>query len=115
MGNKCELFRREKALFRCKLLYPLPRFLGLLTRTSKYEYVDPEQKKICDAIATASIVSNCAGVDSSKRLVLECADFRNFLATHQKEEMTEEEVIRLIQVIQTLLQSSSITLPLNAL
>nr|XP_054933838.1 1-phosphatidylinositol 4,5-bisphosphate phosphodiesterase epsilon-1-like [Dermacentor andersoni] len=74
-----------------------PKVLGLLTRTSKYEYVDPEQKKICDAIATASIVSNCAGVDSSKRLVLECADFRNFLATHQKEEMTEEEVIRLIQ------------------
>ncbi|KAL1439330.1 hypothetical protein MTO96_010351 [Rhipicephalus appendiculatus] len=74
-----------------------PKVLGLLTRTSKYEYVDPEQKKICDAIATASIVSNCAGVDSSKRLVLECADFKKFLATRQKEELTEEEVIRLIQ------------------
>ncbi|KAL3193090.1 hypothetical protein MRX96_058588 [Rhipicephalus microplus] len=74
-----------------------PKVLGLLTRTSKYEYVDPEQKKICDAIATASIVSNCAGVDSSKRLVLECADFKKFLATRQKEELAEKEVIRLIQ------------------
>ncbi|XP_077501808.1 uncharacterized protein LOC144112865 isoform X2 [Amblyomma americanum] len=74
-----------------------PKVLGLLTRSSRFEYVDPEQKKICDAIATASIVSNCAGVDSSKRLVLECADFRKFLATRQKEDLTEEEVIRLIQ------------------
>lgn len=75
------------------------RSVGLLTRSSKFEHVDPEQKKICDAIATASIVSNGAGVDSSKRLVLECADFRKFLASRQKEELSEEEVIRLIQVI----------------
>ncbi|XP_077544076.1 uncharacterized protein LOC144156122 [Haemaphysalis longicornis] len=74
-----------------------PKVLGLLTRSSKFEHVDPEQKKICDAIATASIVSNGAGVDSSKRLVLECADFRKFLASRQKEELSEEEVIRLIQ------------------
>lgn len=71
---------------------------GLLTRCSKYDHVDPEQKKICDAIATASIVSNCAGVDSSKRLVLERADFQKFLETHQGEILTDNEVVQLIQV-----------------
>ncbi|XP_064469144.1 uncharacterized protein LOC135383352 [Ornithodoros turicata] len=74
-----------------------PKVLGLLTRSTRYDYVDPEQKKICDAIATASIVSNCAGVDSSKRLVLERADFQKFLETHQGEILTEAQALSLIQ------------------
>ncbi|KAG8182202.1 hypothetical protein JTE90_004139 [Oedothorax gibbosus] len=74
------------------------RVLGLLTRNTPFDYLDNSQhKKICDAIAAASIVTNCAGVDTSRTLVLGPEEFRRFLAEHQGEHRTEEEVAQLVQ------------------
>lgn len=58
-----------------------------------------QKKKIFDAIATSSIVTNCAGVDTSKSQVITLNNFAKFLETKQLEQHTEEEVKELIQVI----------------
>lgn len=78
--------------------------LGLLTRNSSldlFEFkssADLQKEKIFDAIATASILSNCAGVDTSKSQVITLATFVKFLETRQMEQHTEDEVKTLIQV-----------------
>lgn len=59
-----------------------------------------QKKKIFDAIAASSIISNCAGVDTSKSQVITLANFMNFLETKQMEHRTEDEVKELIQVTQ---------------
>jgi phosphatidylinositol phospholipase C epsilon len=75
-----------------------------LTRNSSldlFEYkssANLQKKKIFDAIASASIVSNCAGVDTSKSQVITLATFAKFLETRQMEQHTEDEVKALIQV-----------------
>jgi phosphatidylinositol phospholipase C epsilon len=75
-----------------------------LTRNSSldlFEYkssANLQKKKIFDAIAAASIVSNCAGVDTSKSQVITLATFVKFLETRQMEQHTEDEVKALIQV-----------------
>jgi phosphatidylinositol phospholipase C, epsilon len=72
---------------------------GLLTRNSSQDLQDNlsgNKKKIFDAIASASIVNNCAGVDTSKSQVLTAANFAKFLATKQMESKTDEEVKLLI-------------------
>ncbi|GFX94131.1 1-phosphatidylinositol 4,5-bisphosphate phosphodiesterase epsilon-1 [Trichonephila clavipes] len=75
------------------------KVLGLLTRNTPYDYMDNTQhKKICDALAAASIVTNCAGVDTSKTLVLGVEEFQRFLSEQQGEQKTEHEVISLIRV-----------------
>jgi phosphatidylinositol phospholipase C epsilon len=78
--------------------------LGLLTRNSSvdlFEYkssANLQKKKIFDAIAAASIVSNCAGVDTSKSQVITLPTFVKFLETRQMEQHSEDEVKALIQV-----------------
>lgn len=57
-----------------------------------------QKKKIFDAIAAASIVCNCAGVDTSKSQVITLATFVKFLETRQMEQHSEDEVKALIQV-----------------
>ncbi|XP_067003645.2 1-phosphatidylinositol 4,5-bisphosphate phosphodiesterase epsilon-1 isoform X2 [Anabrus simplex] len=80
-----------------------PQRIGLLTRNSSldlYEYKSSgnlQKKKIFDAIAAASIVSNCAGVDTSKSQVITLSAFTKFLETRQMEQRTEEEVKALVQ------------------
>ncbi|XP_065340527.1 uncharacterized protein LOC135939859 isoform X4 [Cloeon dipterum] len=74
--------------------------IGLLTRNSSNDLLDKglsNKKKIFDAIAAASIVSNCAGVDTSKSQVITLASFCKFLETKQMEQHSEEEVKALIQ------------------
>ncbi|CAL1293730.1 unnamed protein product [Larinioides sclopetarius] len=74
------------------------RVLGLLTRNTPFDYMDNTQhKKICDALAAASIVTNCAGVDTSKTLVLGVEEFQRFLGEQQGEQKTEKEVVALIR------------------
>ena len=57
------------------------------------------QKKIYDAIAAASIFTNCAGIDTNNSQVITMSTFAKFLETRQMEEWTEEDVKALIQVI----------------
>nr|XP_024217236.1 1-phosphatidylinositol 4,5-bisphosphate phosphodiesterase epsilon-1 [Halyomorpha halys] len=77
--------------------------IGLLTRNSSADLMDyrntpaMQKKKIFDAIATSSIVTNCAGVDTSKSQVITLSNFAKFLETKQLEQHTEEEVKELIQ------------------
>ncbi|XP_023223275.1 1-phosphatidylinositol 4,5-bisphosphate phosphodiesterase epsilon-1-like isoform X2 [Centruroides sculpturatus] len=74
------------------------KMLGLLTRNTPFDFYENNQKKkICDAIAAASIVSNCAGVDTSKTLVLGVQEFQSFLYTNQGERVSEKQLISLIQ------------------
>ncbi|XP_046688497.1 uncharacterized protein LOC124374291 isoform X3 [Homalodisca vitripennis] len=77
--------------------------IGLLTRNSSADLMEykntpgQQKKKIFDAIAASSIISNCAGVDTSKSQVITLPNFVKFLETKQMEHRTEEEVKELIQ------------------
>jgi phosphatidylinositol phospholipase C epsilon len=79
-------------------------FTGLLTRNSSFELEEwrdnsaIEKKKIYDAIAAASIMSNSAGVDTSRSQVITLNNFSKFLETKQCERLVEAEVIELIHV-----------------
>ncbi|GAB6024048.1 hypothetical protein CHUAL_008768 [Chamberlinius hualienensis] len=74
------------------------RHQGLITRVSPIHSIYKQQrKKICDAIAAASIVTNGAGVETTKSLSMSLKDFRSFLSTHQREHKSEDEVIELIK------------------
>ncbi|KAF2901192.1 hypothetical protein ILUMI_04995 [Ignelater luminosus] len=77
-----------------------PQKLGLLTRNSRAELegiVVNSQKKIYDAIAAASIFTNCAGIDTSNSQVITMSTFMKFLETRQMEVWSEEDVKTLIQ------------------
>ena len=78
------------------------KLLGLLTRNTPFDFDEANHQriKICDAIAAASIVSNCAGVDTLKTLLLTANDFHAFLVTYQGEDLSLEEVKNLIQTFE---------------
>lgn len=59
----------------------------------------PESKFIYDAIASASIVQNGAGVETSRSRVVPLSAFTTFLKVQQGERKTEAEVKNLIEVI----------------
>lgn len=74
---------------------------GLLTRNSRSELegvVVNSQKKIFDAIAAASIFTNCAGIDSNNSQVITLSTFTKFLETRQMEVWSEDDVKELINV-----------------
>lgn len=75
---------------------------GLLTRNSSLEteYTDAEcaQKKVFDGMASASIISNCAGIDTSNTHVITMSTLRKFLETRQMEIKNEDEVRAIIKV-----------------
>ncbi|XP_045460596.1 1-phosphatidylinositol 4,5-bisphosphate phosphodiesterase epsilon-1-like isoform X2 [Harmonia axyridis] len=74
--------------------------LGLLTRNTKAELdgvVVNSQKKVFDAIAAASIFTNCAGIDTNNSQVITLSTFAKFLETRQMETYTETEVKALIR------------------
>lgn len=78
--------------------------LGLLTRNSRAELegsVVNSQKKIFDAIAAASIFTNCAGIDTNNSQVITISTFTKFLETRQMEKWTEDQVKSLIYVSDT--------------
>lgn len=81
---------------------------GLLTRNNSLDYEESknssavQKKKIFDAIATASITSNLANVDTSRSSVISLSNFSKFLETKQCERLSEPEVISLIQVCEVL-------------
>ena len=82
------------------LIFPL----GLLTRNNSidsYEYRNNNnlhKKQVFDAIAAASIVNNCSGVDTSKSQVITLATFTKFLESRQQEKHTDEQIKALIKV-----------------
>ncbi|CAL4059438.1 unnamed protein product, partial [Meganyctiphanes norvegica] len=80
--------------------HPTPKTLGLLTRNTSLDLMvfrnNCQKKKIFDAIAAASIVTNCAGVESSKSQIITLPDLRNFLEEHQGETRTDEELRTLL-------------------
>lgn len=55
-----------------------------------------QRSRICDAIASASIVANCTGVDTMHSLLLTIEDFQSFLRTYQNENPPLEQVKCLI-------------------
>jgi phosphatidylinositol phospholipase C epsilon len=77
---------------------------GLLTRNNSidcHEYrtsSNLQKKQIFDAVAAASIVNNCSGVDTSKSQVITLATFTKFLESRQQEKLTDEEIKALIKV-----------------
>ncbi|XP_022238999.1 1-phosphatidylinositol 4,5-bisphosphate phosphodiesterase epsilon-1-like [Limulus polyphemus] len=88
--NSAELFRATRSIS--------SKVLGLLTRNTPFDlHVNSQRKKSCDAIAAASIVSNCAGLESSQVMVIGLREFQSFLAHHQGEELSDLDVAALIQ------------------
>ncbi|KRT86875.1 C2 domain containing protein, partial [Oryctes borbonicus] len=77
-----------------------PQKLGLLTRNSRAELegtVVNSRKKIFDAIAAASIFTNCAGIDTNNSQVITLSTFTKFLETRQMEIWSEEDIKALIR------------------
>lgn len=56
------------------------------------------QKKLFDAIAAASIFTNCAGIDTNNSQVITLSTFTKFLETRQMENKTVDEIKDLINV-----------------
>lgn len=72
---------------------------GLITRNMLGDLGDNVQRnKVCDAIAVASIVANCAGVETSKGVAMSVQDFHKFLVEFQKETLSEKDILWLIHV-----------------
>ena len=78
-------------------------FSGLLTRNfaSSSSVLDQievmsERFKIWNAIASSSIVSNCAGVETIGTSRMTLTQFRSFLRTYQREDLSEDQVKDLI-------------------
>ena len=71
----------------------------VLTRNNPIDFCkDNDQRRmICDALANASIVSNCSGVDTSQSRCLRLKEFREFLEDHQEEHLHDEDIVELIQ------------------
>ncbi|XP_034937622.1 1-phosphatidylinositol 4,5-bisphosphate phosphodiesterase epsilon-1-like [Chelonus insularis] len=80
-----------------------PQRIGLLTRNNSidsHEYKTSgnlHKKQIFDAIAAASIVNNCSGVDTSKSQVITLATFTKFLESRQQEKLSDEQIKALIK------------------
>ncbi|ESO98394.1 hypothetical protein LOTGIDRAFT_114718, partial [Lottia gigantea] len=77
-------------------------FPDVITRNSSQDLSGPEnveRHKICDAIAVSSIMSNCAGVESSssQNRCMGWREFREFIYDYQEEELDDNEIIELIQ------------------
>lgn len=60
--------------------------------------VDSAGKKLVDAIAVASIVSNSTGLGAMKDTHITLEDFRDFLHDYQQEQLTPLEIRQLIQI-----------------
>ncbi|KAK6186335.1 hypothetical protein SNE40_008388 [Patella caerulea] len=74
----------------------------VITRNNGLDLTGPEnleRHKICDAIAVASIMSNCAGVESSssQNRCMGWREFKEFIYDYQEEELDDNEIIELIQ------------------
>ncbi|XP_020282205.1 1-phosphatidylinositol 4,5-bisphosphate phosphodiesterase epsilon-1-like [Pseudomyrmex gracilis] len=80
-----------------------PQRIGLLTRNNSidcHEYKTSsnlQRKQIFDAVAAASIINNCSGVDTSKSQVITLATFTKFLESRQQEKLSDEEIKALIK------------------
>ena len=87
-------------LKRSSSLHAVPSPSGLITRNTSLDMSDDglQRRKICDAITVASIVTNCAGVETSKSQCLGLREFREFLEDYQEEHHSDEEIIALMQV-----------------
>ncbi|XP_052770885.1 1-phosphatidylinositol 4,5-bisphosphate phosphodiesterase epsilon-1-like [Mya arenaria] len=76
---------------------------NILTRNTGYDlnhsmdtsYI--QRRKICDAIAVASIFENCAGVDTSQNKCLTLKIFREFLEEYQEEHLDDSDILALIK------------------
>ena len=85
------------------LLY-ISSYSDILTRNTTYDLShsnDPsflQRRKICDAIAVASIFENCAGVDTSQNKCLSLKEFREFLEDYQEEHLDDSEIVSLVRV-----------------
>ncbi|XP_043491722.1 1-phosphatidylinositol 4,5-bisphosphate phosphodiesterase epsilon-1-like isoform X2 [Polistes fuscatus] len=80
-----------------------PQRIGLLTRNNSidcHEYKTSgnlHKKQIFDAVAAASIMNNCSGVDTSKSQVITLATFTKFLESRQQEKLTDDEIKALVK------------------
>ncbi|XP_015189292.1 PREDICTED: 1-phosphatidylinositol 4,5-bisphosphate phosphodiesterase epsilon-1-like [Polistes dominula] len=80
-----------------------PQRIGLLTRNNSidcHEYKTSSnfhKKQILDAVAAASIMNNCSGVDTSKSQVITLATFTKFLESRQQEKLTDDEIKALVK------------------
>ncbi|KAH9518382.1 1-phosphatidylinositol 4,5-bisphosphate phosphodiesterase epsilon-1, partial [Bulinus truncatus] len=60
--------------------------------------LDSQQRhKICDALAVSSIISNCAGVDTSHSSYLSPSEIHDFLVNFQEEHLDLEEIAELVR------------------
>lgn len=74
-------------------------FLDCLTRNTPNATKLPEKhQKIYNALATASLSQNSAGVDTSRSAWLTPAALKQFMLTHQMEVIEDDDATRIIRV-----------------
>ena len=74
-------------------------FAGLITRNGNLDMsADSNRRKLCDALAVASIVSNSAGLYSGKQKCLGIQELREFLEGFQEQSMAETDIMEIIHV-----------------
>ncbi|PVD29971.1 hypothetical protein C0Q70_09232 [Pomacea canaliculata] len=78
---------------------PKDRDMNLITRNNTFDLSQDNvhRHKICDALAVSSIISNCAGVESTTDRCLGLQEFREFLRDYQDEQLPDHEILELIQ------------------
>ncbi|XP_041369675.1 1-phosphatidylinositol 4,5-bisphosphate phosphodiesterase epsilon-1-like [Gigantopelta aegis] len=78
---------------------PTEKDTCVITRNNNADLSQDNQqrRRICDAIAVASIISNCAGVETSQNKCMGLVEFREFLADYQEERLGDDEILDLIQ------------------
>lgn len=111
-----EKFRTRKRRLTRQISINQP-LLGLISRNCSHQIIEANVEKrlqIFDAIATASIMMNCAGLETtgrltsipsevgshqtqSSQLILSYQQFAIFIRNYQKEDLSDEQVISLIQ------------------
>lgn len=113
-----EKFRTRKRRLTRQITINQP-LLGLISRNCSHQIVEPNLERrlqVFDAIATASIMMNCAGLETtgrltsiptseaggshqtqSSQLILSYQQFAIFIRNYQKEDLSDDQVISLIQ------------------
>ncbi|CAH1784522.1 unnamed protein product, partial [Owenia fusiformis] len=72
---------------------------GLITRNSPLdeEAAESSRRKMTDALAVSSIVSNGSGIQSSNSRCLGLMEIREFLEDYQEDMVSDEDIIHIIQ------------------
>ena len=69
-----------------------------LTRNTFIEPLNESNRRVADAIAASSVQSNSTGVQTVTTHVMGVEEMKQFLIREQEEDVSDEEILKIIQV-----------------